>query len=305
MASNPTDQSWLTRNTLAAVRELDIAISHHIAWLKELHSNLICDTPISPANLLADAHHRCNFGQWFYSEGMEKFHAEPGFMRIEEVHRAMHDAVRVMLQRRAAVMAIQKQDYEHFMDLAIQFKQDVRTFQYTLINRVCTVDHLTGTWNRHAMVMKLAEEYERTQRTGQTCALCMMDLDHFKVVNDQHGHKAGDEVLQYVTTLVTTELRRYDSLCRYGGEEFLILLPNTDLENAASLLNRIREKLADNPIRVESGHEIPLTASFGVTHMAREEALEEAVEHADHALLAAKAQGRNKVCVWNVLLPER
>lgn len=301
MATHPSDHSWLTRNTLAAVRDLDVAIAYHIAWLKDLHSSLICGAPSDPANLNPEAHHLCKFGQWMYRDGMDKFHAEPGFLRIEEVHKRMHDSVRLLLQHRAADLAIQKADYELFMDLAIQFKQDVRAFQYVLINKICTIDHLTGAWNRHAMVMKLAEEYERAQRTGQTCALCMMDLDYFKRINDQHGHKVGDEVLQMVTTLVTTELRRYDSLCRYGGEEFLILLPNTDLEKAASLLNRIREHIAGSPLRLESGLEVSLTASFGVTHLTREDPLDEAVEHADHALLAAKAQGRNKVCIWDVM----
>jgi len=186
------------------------------------------------------------------------------------------------------------------MDLAFQFKQDVRVYQYALINQVCTVDHLTGAWNRHAMAMKLAEESERTQRSGQACALCMIDIDHFKRINDQHGHKVGDEVLQAFTSIISIELRKYDSLFRYGGEEFLMLLPNTSLDNAALLLNRIREKLAATPITSSKGQVINLTASFGVAQFIGHEAIEDILEYADHALLAAKANGRNNVCAWEV-----
>lgn len=128
----------------------------------------------------------------------------------------------------------------------------------------------------------------------------MMDIDHFKRVNDQFGHKVGDEVLQAFTSIVSTELRRYDSLFRYGGEEFLMLLPNTTLDNAALLLNRIRETLAGTDIQVGNGQTIRLTASFGVAHLVCKETVEDALEHADHALLAAKAGGRNQVCVWDM-----
>jgi diguanylate cyclase (GGDEF)-like protein len=287
-----------TRNTLAAIRDLDVA--HHINWLKRLHAALITNLPAPPADLHPEAHRQCDFGRWYYGEAMQFHQGDPAFARIEQVHLSMHDSARQLLTHRKLGAPIDITDYENFMDLAIQFKQEIRIFQYSLIDRVCTVDHLTGAWNRHAMAMKLAEESERTQRSGQNCALCMMDIDLFKRVNDQHGHKTGDEVLQAFTSTVTNELRKYDTLFRYGGEEFLMLLPNTTLENAAVLLNRIRETLAATPIPTSNGETLYLTASFGVALLTSSEAVEDALEHADHALLSAKANGRNKVCVWEV-----
>lgn len=300
MPKNSSDKSLYTRNTLAAIRELDIAIANHINWLRQLHAALITDTPCPANDLRIDAHHRCEFGRWYYGEGMAQHHGESGFAEIESTHHAMHDAARLLLTHRVSGAPIDIKEYENFMDLAIQFKQDVRVYQYALINQVCTVDHLTGAWNRHAMAMKLAEESERTQRSGQDCSLCMMDIDFFKRVNDEYGHKIGDEVLQAFTSIVSTELRKYDTLFRYGGEEFLMLLPNTSLDNAAHLLNRIRETLAATPITSSNGTVIHLTASFGVAQLVSHEAIEDALEHADHALLAAKANGRNKVCAWEV-----
>lgn len=294
------EKSLLIRNTLTAIRTLDMAIASHINWLRLVHSALISDRPAPAEDLRGDAHHHCGFGQWYYGEGMAGHRQEPGFLEIEAVHQHMHDAARLLLTHRADRARIDSAEYERFMDLAIQFKQQVRAYQYALIHQVCTVDHLTGAWNRHAMAMKLMEEGERTQRSGEACALCMMDIDHFKLINDRHGHAIGDEVLQSFTSLVGRALRKYDSLFRYGGEEFLLLLPNTTLSNAAILIERIRETLVATPITTRNGAVIQLTASFGVAQLSRHEAIESALEHADHALLAAKANGRNQVCVWEV-----
>ncbi len=302
MTVSAQEKSRHTRNTLAAIRELDIAIANHINWLRQIHAALITDTPCPEADLRIDAHHHCEFGRWYYGEGMAQHQDEPEYLAIEKVHQDMHKAARLLLSHRISGAAINIVEYERFMDLAFQFKQDVRVYQYALINQVCTVDHLTGVWNRHAMAMKLVEESERTQRSGQACALCMLDIDHFKRVNDDYGHMAGDEVLQAFTSLIGDELRKYDSLFRYGGEEFLLVLPNTTLENAELLLNRIREILSSTPITTGKGAVIHITASFGIALLGGHESIEDALEHADHALLAAKANGRNKVCTWDVPL---
>ena len=304
MTSSAPDKSMYTRNTLAAIRELDIAIANHINWLRQLHAALITDMPCPSNDLQIDAHQRCEFGRWYYGVGMAQHQGEVGFAEIEISHNAMHNAARLLLCHRVAGAPIDIAEYDRFMDLAIQFKQDVRVYQYALINQVCTVDHLTGAWNRHAMAMKLAEESERTQRSGQVCSLCMMDIDHFKRVNDQYGHTVGDEVLQGFASIVSKEMRKYDSLFRYGGEEFLMLLPNTSLDNATLLVNRIRETLVATPITSNNGTVIHLTASFGVAQHGSHEAIEDALEHADHALLAAKANGRNKVCPWEMPMYE-
>ncbi len=300
MPPQTSDKSLYTRNTLAAIRELDVSIANHISWLRQLHAALITDTPCPANDLREDAHQHCEFGQWYYGEGMAQHQGEAGYGEIEATHRDMHNAARLLLGHRVSGAPINIAEYEQFMDLAFQFKQDVRVYQYNLINQVCTIDHLTGAWNRHAMAMKLAEESERTQRSGQACALCMIDIDHFKRINDQYGHKVGDEVLQAFTSTISRDLRKYDSLFRYGGEEFLMLLPNTSLDNAALLLNRIREKLAATPITSSKGQVVHLTASFGVAQLVGHEAIEDILEYADHALLAAKAKGRNRVCVWEI-----
>lgn len=300
MSTAKVNSTALVRDAMNAVREFDKAILAHSTWIKLLHRGLICGAAVEPGDMREDAHRHCEFGAWFYSERLDKYRSDPAFTRIEVVHTAMHGAARAMLAQHEADQSIGVQVYDHFMDLVIQFKQDARNFQYSLISQVCTIDHLTGAWNRHAMAMKLTEEFERTQRTGQPCALSMMDLDYFKRVNDAYGHPVGDEALRAVTGLVSGELRRNDSLCRYGGEEFLLLLPNTDLQSAGILLNRIREKMETTPLELPAGPTLRITASFGVACLTRDAAPEAVLEQADHALLTAKAEGRNRVCLWEM-----
>lgn len=124
-------------------------------------------------------------------------------------------------------------------------------------------------------------------------------------VNDEFGHLAGDAVLQAVVRLLTDSLRQYDSVLRYGGEEFLIRLPNTGLADAAPLLNRVREQIAEQGFEVPAS-EVPAsvrihrTASFGVAELISGEPLEATLNRADHALLGAKAAGRDQVCIWDI-----
>lgn len=287
-----------TRCALNAMKTLDVALAYHFDWLKTLHRTLVCAGPSNPDDQARDAHCRCRFGQWYYGQGMADLGAEPGFQALDAVHRDMHVAAAALLSRHDAGQPVNGADYDRFMELAIGFKQGVRLFQYEIMNRVCVVDQLTGVWNRHAMYLRLAEEMERIQRGGRGGVLCMMDIDHFKAVNDSYGHPAGDKVLQEVAALLTRGLRRYDAVFRFGGEEFLVCLPDTTLSDARVLMERMRQELSELDISVGT-HRLKVTASLGLAELGGLLALDETIEWADHALLMAKASGRNQVCVWD------
>lgn len=287
-----------TRCALSAMKTLDVALAYHFDWLKTLHRTLVCAGPSRPDDQAEDAHCRCRFGRWYYGQGMTDLGAEPGYQALEVVHREMHAAAAALLSRHDAGLTVDGMDYDRFMELAIEFKQRVRVFQYEIMNRVCVVDQLTGVWNRHAMYLRLAEEMERIQRGGRSGVLCMMDIDHFKLVNDTYGHPAGDAVLQEVAALLTRRLRRYDAVFRFGGEEFLICLPDTTVADATSLMERMREELSELEVSV-GAHRLKITASLGLAELGGLLALDETIEWADHALLMAKASGRNQVCVWD------
>jgi diguanylate cyclase (GGDEF)-like protein len=125
----------------------------------------------------------------------------------------------------------------------------------------------------------------------------MLDIDHFKTINDTYGHGVGDGVLQAVARTVTDSIRASDLLFRYGGEEFLVLLADTDEEGAAQLAERIRTALERCICLPGDGLTIRLTASLGVACLHREESKDALVQHADQALYRAKAGGRNRVAV--------
>lgn len=285
---------------MQVLQEMDRALAFHLHWLKGLHRTLVCDESPHPHDLAEDAHCQCNFGRWFYALGLSFLAAEPGIADLEAPHRIMHDAARRLLANHNASAAIPASDYEAFMDLATDFKQRMRDYQFQLVQRVCSVDHLTGVWNRNFMAMQLAAEAERARRAGQVCAICLLDLDHFKRINDQYGHVAGDHVLHEVAHFLKDNLRAYDSMFRYGGEEFLICLPGTGGMEAEALLNRLRQRLAKHDIELPEHDQIRITASFGVACLAPGDEVSLAIERADHALLCAKGKGRNLVCLWDL-----
>lgn len=160
----------------------------------------------------------------------------------------------------------------------------------TELEHMATHDALTGTLNRRAILGFCEDEHERSLRYQQPFSLMMIDLDHFKSVNDTHGHQHGDRVLVHFAESTRAALRRADRFGRYGGEEFLVLLPNTSTDAALPVAERIRAALT-------TGHALDCTASIGVTHWrGPEDTLDTMLGRADAALYQAKAEGRNRTC---------
>lgn len=166
------------------------------------------------------------------------------------------------------------------------------------LQELSTRDGLTRLLNHRAIHERLAHELERADRHGRNVAVVICDLDLFKRVNDTHGHVAGDTALCAAAASMTRVLRGSDACGRYGGEEFLIVLPETDLEAARHVAERLRRAVADHPAALASGGSVPLTASFGVASHAELEAgatADTLVSLADFRLYEAKAAGRNCV----------
>ncbi len=168
-----------------------------------------------------------------------------------------------------------------------------------------TRDFLTGMWNRGMITEKLNEEIERAARANGSLGVIMCDIDHFKLVNDSQGHPAGDSVLVEVANRMEATLRAYDSLGRFGGEEFLIVMPDASEEGAEALAERIRCAIAERPVNTPSGP-IDITVSLGtvVRVMDQTTRIEVLIEEADQALYRAKDAGRNRVESANAVLRE-
>ena len=162
------------------------------------------------------------------------------------------------------------------------------------INELAIRDELTGVHNRRYLMSLIDKEKERSDRNGRAFCLCLLDIDFFKRVNDTWGHSAGDAVLRAVARTVQAQVRGSDCFGRYGGEEFLLMLPETPADDAVVLTERVREAI--EKLRcVEAGSEIALTVSIGVAEYRVGEAVGLAVARADEALYLAKSSGRNRV----------
>jgi diguanylate cyclase (GGDEF)-like protein/PAS domain S-box-containing protein len=158
-------------------------------------------------------------------------------------------------------------------------------------------DPLTGIDNRRSFSEKADQELARSHRTGASLTAIALDIDFFKKINDSYGHNAGDEVLKTLAKHCRNALRRTDIFARFGGEEFVILLPDTPLEQGLQKAERLREMLAAAPTEITSGETIRFTASFGVAERAEQhQQIEDLLSAADQALYKAKRTGRNRVC---------
>ncbi len=162
------------------------------------------------------------------------------------------------------------------------------------IQRIATRDELTGTANRRCMQELMQQEIQRVQRSGAGLMVALLDIDYFKRVNDTHGHQAGDRCLQAFAQTVQSSIRSTDRLARWGGEEFLILLTDTDFALALACLERVRASVAQMVVPLD-GVEIRVTVSIGVTQFQPGDTIEQTIDRADLALYAAKAQGRDRV----------
>lgn len=160
-------------------------------------------------------------------------------------------------------------------------------------------DSLTGLYNREYMMQNLEREYSRSSRYGSYISVAMVDLDFFKSVNDTHGHQTGDIVLKEITHKIYSSLRKTDIIFRYGGEEILIIMPETEKKSAFIPLERIRENISSSPIKY-GDKIINATISIGIAdNQTKVESAEKLIEIADKALYKAKQTGRNKVVIYD------
>jgi diguanylate cyclase (GGDEF)-like protein len=165
------------------------------------------------------------------------------------------------------------------------------------LRELSMIDGLTRLLNRRTVHQRLAEEWERARRYGSTLSILLCDLDHFKSVNDTYGHLAGDAVLVAVADVLRLHARTADVIGRYGGEEFLLLLPNTDLANACRAARRLIDALARHPVAMADGRSLSVTTSVGVatiTELPDDATPDGLLALADQRLYRAKAEGRNR-----------
>lgn len=289
----------LTPDDIKAVtRKLEQAVVEHSHWFTAWHRKLICRLPIAGDDSIEDAHHHCGFGQWYYSQAASALHDDPGFTAIQRIHQAMHDTARILGEKAKEGHTIAVEEYDAFIKLQAEFSQHARALRDRLIGTQYLFDPLTGVFGRQALLPILLHERARALRDKQQCSIAMVDLDHFKRINDNHGHPNGDKVLQAVALHFCENVRPYDSVFRYGGDEFLLCMPNTNLNIGQATLERLRSGLEALPIALNEKTVVYMTASFGLAVMGEDVPVEDSISRADEALYRAKTAGCNQVEVW-------
>jgi diguanylate cyclase len=279
------------------VDQLDQATYNHEQWSKRLVRTLICNLPADDHDLATDAHRHCLFGQWYYNRASAPLQQLPGFVAIALEHERMHEHAGALLRLAARGAAITPGAYDTFENVLDRMRLQVNTLRSEFASMMLNRDPLTGVNSRLGLLTSLRENHEMVRRGTQDCTIAMMDMDHFKLVNDQYGHPAGDAVLSASAAYVMSHVRPYDKVFRYGGEEFVICMPGLSPEQALALTERLREGIAETPI-VHDRREIRVTASFGISSLDPAQSVEVCLERTDKALYEAKAAGRNCSRVW-------
>jgi len=274
---------------------LNTAINNHRLWFDNLHTSIICDKPFSEDILNEAAHTQCQFGKWYYGDVPPSIRAFKEFSELESVHQYMHDNARELAHQVNNEHKIIAENYKEFLDNQHHLIDLLTNLRDTLIEHQYCFDSLTGAVNRKSVSLLLEKAFENAQRYNHVYSVAMIDVDHFKKINDVYGHIAGDQVLKRISLFFRKLLRKSDCFGRYGGEEFLVILPETDSKSAFELMDQYRNSLSAEQIEIEKSV-VNISVSIGVSQVKLDdEGAWLVVKRADAALYRAKAEGRNCV----------
>lgn len=280
------------------VRRLSPALQAHGLWIQRVHAALVCRSVEACRELSSEEDLAGSLGYWFADEKNEFIRRRPEYEAATQQYREVYALAHGLCGSIEQARPISRAEYEAFAAAITRLDSNLEALINELWDLLRYTDPLTGIATRYAMLPRLREEHQRVRRTGLASSVCMVDLDHFKAVNDTWGHQAGDAVLEAVSAYLVSNLRRYDQVCRYGGEEFVLMLPNTEPAQAAPIVDRLRRGLA--ALQVPFGDQmLHITASFGIAPLIPDQPIGTSIERADLAMYAAKRSGRDRVRVWS------
>lgn len=283
------------QETEIIISQVNQAEKNHIEWLARLHEYIICDGALPENVCEKDAFHHCQFGLWYYSVASDLINNAEWFKELGLIHQKMHESARQLIHAWHENKKIDLLIYRGFIKKQHLLLQYLAEIKETLNTTLMSYDNLTGALRRDPFMLLFEKEINQAKRSGVSFCIVMIDLDYFKKVNDSYGHLVGDKVLQKTALTISQELRTYDSLCRYGGEEFIVLLPDTTIDEAKLVIERIRENVEQQIVQTVDGQKIQMTISAGITAVDSNNTLNSNIDLADKALYCAKSEGRNKV----------
>ncbi|MGC8868102.1 MAG: GGDEF domain-containing protein [Sulfurihydrogenibium sp.] len=237
----------------------------------------------------------CEFSIWLKKEGKNFIEEEVILKRVIILHKVLHNLISITEDYKKK--GLYKEVFFSINEIEDTFLQ-ILTYMLYLNTKALTVefskDPLTGALTRRVFYTILKKHIEISELTKLPISIIMADLDFFKKINDTYGHLVGDEALKHFVRVIKENIRKSDYVFRFGGEEFIILLPHTSLKEAVEIAEKIRKSLESKPLVVD-GKEIKITASFGVREINLSETIESNIKSADENLYRAKELGRNRV----------
>jgi len=287
------------RNSLADLVEKKIISYYesHLEWLSKLALNIKDE---KRDNFVELDHCRCNFGKWLHNDAKEIIQNNSKYLAIVTIHKNLHmlaQKIYNILEKKEYHILINYLEKCELMSLGIG--TELALLDNIIINKKAAKDSLTGALNRQGLRNIFQTHYELALATSNSFILAICDLDHFKLLNDTYGHVAGDKVLQHFVAVVKRNLRNSDVIIRYGGEEFVIMLPSIHKENGLKAMQNICSDFAASTLLFDN-QEIRSTVSIGMievepSHPYANDFLNEYIVQADKKLYCAKGNGRNCV----------
>ncbi|MFH0710726.1 MAG: sensor domain-containing diguanylate cyclase [Pseudomonadota bacterium] len=282
-------------------KNLMVHYQQHIEWLIALISYIenSCTTSHPELN-----HCLCKFGQWLHSTAIPYIVTTSHFKEVTRLHQSLHDAAsdvvgqcqQLILKPKHLIHLLQRLDY-----ISLEIGNEIAILNDMMMIEEYSKDPLTGLLTRRLFDKVMMGQIETAKATESQCSLLMCDLDHFKIINDTYGHLAGDAVIKDFSALLQKILRKSDFIFRYGGEEFIVLLPATSKTQARTIAQKICDEAAAQVVLFDT---IPLsyTVSIGVTAVVTDdtsyilkETIQSYVAEVDSKLYLAKQNGRNRV----------
>lgn len=286
-------------NSISDLVEKNIIIHYesHLVWLSKL-ANLIMHSQKEGFVELDDT--MCDFGLWLHGEGKKVIHNNSKYKSIENMHKNLHLFAKKIYdyigqnEQHVLINYLEKCEL-----ISLSIGTELALIDNILMNKRITKDALTGALNRHALRNVFESQYELSLATHSPFIFAMCDLDFFKEINDIYGHVAGDRMLESFVKIVKKNIRNSDIIIRYGGEEFIVLLPAIDKNKGIAVLEKVRQNFEESSLKFE-GKIIKATVSIGMMeiipeHYYKKNFLDDYLVMVDRELYMAKAAGRNRI----------
>ncbi|MDP1733083.1 MAG: diguanylate cyclase [Sulfuritalea sp.] len=278
--------------------ELDAAVEAHLNWSRRVMRCAVLRTSPGEDVLAAEAHTLCRFGCWFVSKqsAFEKLSA-PRTQRLLAVHQSMHDAIRSICEDVLAGRPGRSADLDVFEDTQSELIHMLAEFKTQFLATAVRHDHLTGLPLRYGLEEEFIELQRVCRRNSLMLYVAVIDVDHFKHINDTHGHPVGDIALVHLADTLKRHIRPGQPLYRFGGEEFLLLMQTRSAEEAALAAQRLINLVRETPVMVPQTGPLAMTVTMGLCRVKEDMELHAAIECADKALFEGKRAGRDRCVV--------